>query len=150
MFRKLADALGHPEWGDDPNYKTMEDRLARRGEVNAMVQAEVLRNSRAYWMDHLTAHEVPCTPIQDLADLADDPQISAIGLMTTPLDGEVPFVGLPLSVNGVRPTMRTSGTDLESARETARWAASVPEGNNLFEVLFEDLSAIKGVERLRS
>ena len=137
LFGRLAEALEHPEWVDDPNYKTMADRLARRGEVDSMVQAEVIKNSRDYWMDRLTEHEVPCTPIQDLADLVDDPQISAIGLMTTPLDGEVPFVGLPLSVNGARPEMRTSATTLDSAQKTARRAASVPEEDNLFQALFE-------------
>ena len=137
LFGRLAEALEHPEWVDDSNYKTMADRLARREEVDSMVQAEVIKNSRNYWMDHLTAHEVPCTPIQDLADLVDDPQISAIGLMTTPLDGEVPFVGLPLSVNGARPEMRTSATTLDSAQKTARRAASVPEEDNLFQALFE-------------
>ena len=140
LFERLAEALGHPEWADDFSYKTMEDRLARREEVDSMVQAEVIKNSRDYWIDRLTAHEVPCTPIQGLADLVDDPQVSAIGLMTTPPDGEVPLVGLPLSVNGVRPPMRTSATTLEVARETARRAASVPEENNLFEVLFEGMS----------
>ena len=141
LFRRLAEALGHSEWANDSNYRTMEDRLARREEVDAMVQAEVIQNSRDYWMDRLTVHQVPCTPIQDLADLVDDPQISAIGLMTTPLDGEVPLVGLPLSVNGVRPEIRTSATTLDSAQKTARWAASVPEENNLFQVLFERRSA---------
>ena len=140
LFGRLAEALEHPEWVDDPNYKTMADRLARRGEVDSMVQAEVIKNSRDYWIDRLAAHEVPSTPIQGLADLVDDPQVSAIGLMTTPPDGEVPLVGLPLSVNGVRPPMRTSATTLEVARETARRAASVPEENNLFEVLFEGMS----------
>ena len=136
LFGRLAEALGQPEWAADPEYKTMEERLARREKVDAMVQAEVIKNSRGYWMDYLTAHGVPCTPIQDLADLVDDPQISALGLMTAPLDCKVPLVGLPLSVNGVRPPISTSATTLASGRETARSAASVPEGNNLFEALF--------------
>ena len=103
LFGRLAEALGHPEWADDPNYKVMEDRLARREEVDAMVQAEVRKQTRQHWMEHLTNHRVPCTPIQDVAALADDPQVAAIGLMSTPPDGEVPLVGLPLSVDGERP-----------------------------------------------
>ena len=57
LFGRLAEALGQPEWAADPKYKTMEERLARREKVDAMVQAEVIKNSRGYWTvsyTHLT------------------------------------------------------------------------------------------------
>ena len=137
LFGRLADALGHPEWADDPNYKTMADRLARRDEVDNMVQDEVIKKSRDYWMDHLTAYSVPCTPIQDVAALAEDPQVAAIGLMTTPPDGEAPLVSLPISVDGERPPMRRLPPTMDAARAMAAQARAVPADAAMFDVLFE-------------
>jgi len=139
LFGRLARALGHPEWADDPNYATMEARVGRRDEVDAMVQAEVSKHGRDHWMDHLTAFEIPCTPIQDVDDISKDAQVAAMGIMSTPPDGDdLPLVGLPLSVDGERPPLRFSSPTLDEARQSAKRAAAIPSGQLLFEVLFED------------
>ena len=90
-----------------------------------MVQAEVIKNARDYSIDSPTAYEVPFTPIQGRAEIVDDPSVSALGLITTPLVWKVPLVGLPTSVNRLRPAIRESATTLESGRVIARLAASV-------------------------
>ncbi len=138
LFARLADALGHPEWAEDPRYRVMTDRLAHRDEVDAMVQAEVCKHDRAHWMAQLSAHSVPCTPIQDVADLHKDEQVAALGILNTPPDGDAPMTSLPLSINGQRPPLRFSPPTLDEAQATASKAAETPVDVSLFEALFED------------
>ena len=140
LFASLARALGHPEWVDDERYSKMSARLARRAEVDAMVQAEISKHPQAHWIDLLNEAGVPCTPIQDAAQLWEDEQVRALDQLRAPKDGDTPLVHLPLSVDGARPDMRTSPPSLTDAREAARRAAQVPVDTNLFEYLFAETS----------
>jgi len=108
LFERLAGALGHPDWAEDANYKTMPERLTHRDEVDAMVQAKIAKHSRAYWLETLAEAGVPCTPIQDLADICEDEQVAALNILTAPADGEVPLTALPLSIDGIRPALHSS------------------------------------------
>jgi len=53
----------------------------------------------------LTAHGVPCAPVQDVGQLPSDPQLVATGqLQTVPHPkGEVTVVGSPYRLDGRRP-----------------------------------------------
>ncbi len=37
LFRRLAAALGHPEWSEDPEFKTNPDRVQNRLRLNALI-----------------------------------------------------------------------------------------------------------------
>ncbi|MEK9723703.1 MAG: CoA transferase, partial [Rhodospirillaceae bacterium] len=115
LFRRLATALGHPEWADDPRFRTNADRLGNREAIDALVQGAVEIRPREYWLDHLAAAEVPCTPIQNVADLTVDEQVAATGILMTPPDADKPMTGLPLSVDGTRPVIHFSPPGLEAA-----------------------------------
>jgi len=141
LFRRLAGALGHPEWADDARYATMPERLARRGEVDGMVAAEVAKQPRAFWIDHFAEAGVPCTPIQDVAQLWVDEQVRALGMLAPPADGAVPLTHLPVSVDGERPAMHRSPPTLEAATENARRAMAAAADKSLFSELFAEKPA---------
>lgn len=136
LFRRLATALGHPEWADDPRFATNTDRLAHRDAVDALVQAEIAKQTRDHWLTHLAAAEVPCTPIQNVADIATDEQVAATGILMTPPDAETPLTGLPLSVDGTRPALNFSPPSLEAARAQTLGLAEAGPDESLFDALF--------------
>ena len=48
-FRRVCDALGHPAWADDPEYRDDEHRVRNRVALAARIEAIMTRRSRAHW-----------------------------------------------------------------------------------------------------
>jgi crotonobetainyl-CoA:carnitine CoA-transferase CaiB-like acyl-CoA transferase len=112
LFAKLARACGHPEWPADPRYKTNADRVANKAGLVAAV-AEVVRGKPSeHWIEHLTEVGVPCAPIQDIAQVEAHPQTKAVGMILPVPDLGHSIMGIPVSLDGVRPQIRTRAPDL--------------------------------------
>ena len=106
LFQKLARALGKPEWGADERFKTNPLRLANKAALIPQIESIIRQASSAHWVEHLEAAGVPCAPVQDLADVAAEPQTAALGMIEKVPGVELGLVGLPLSFDGERPPMR--------------------------------------------
>jgi len=75
MFRRLAAALGHPEWSNDARYASNDARCAHVAEINRMVGEILSSDSAAAWLDKLEQADVLCSPINDYPALRDHPQM---------------------------------------------------------------------------
>jgi crotonobetainyl-CoA:carnitine CoA-transferase CaiB-like acyl-CoA transferase len=106
LFAKLAAALGHAEWSDDPRFRTNRDRFAYKDVLLPMVAAIVKARPRAHWIERLEVVGVPCAPINDLRQVEALPQTAALGIMQSAPEVPIDFVGLPLSFDGQRPPIR--------------------------------------------
>jgi crotonobetainyl-CoA:carnitine CoA-transferase CaiB-like acyl-CoA transferase len=72
----MARATEHPEWLEDPRFKTPADRVANwDARLELMDQALKTRTS-AEWIERLDAEQVPCAPILSRRDLLTDPQVA--------------------------------------------------------------------------
>ena len=60
---------------DVPEFATNDLRMANREKINAVVQEEIGKHPRDYWIEHLNRAGVPCGPIHDLSDVFHDPQV---------------------------------------------------------------------------
>lgn len=61
-----------------------------------------MRQTTAYWVSALEQAGVPCGPINDVAQVFDDPQVKARGMrveMAHPLAGNVALVASPLRLS---------------------------------------------------
>lgn len=106
LFRRLAGALGHPEWLDDPRFATNPERVRNREIVNAAVEAVVGTRPRSEWISRLEAVGVPCAALQTLDQVMDHAQTKALEMLQQSPDGSVSLMGLPLSFDGTRPPLR--------------------------------------------
>ncbi len=106
LFAKLADVLGHPEWATDPRFANNAGRAAHKAELLGQIQQILLTRSKGEWIDRLEAAGVPCAPINSLPDVLAHAQTDALGLIQPVPGEELLLVGLPLSFDGVRPTIR--------------------------------------------
>ena len=106
LFRRLAGALGHPEWLDDPRFATNPERVRNRELVNAAVEAVVETRPRSEWISILEGVGVPCAALQTLDQVMDHLQTKALGMLQRSPDGSVSLVGLPISFDGTRPPLR--------------------------------------------
>jgi crotonobetainyl-CoA:carnitine CoA-transferase CaiB-like acyl-CoA transferase len=103
LFRKLAVALGRPEWVDDPRFRGSADRVGHRTELEPLVEAALAGGSTDFWIDALQAAGVPCAPIQTMGQVMSHPQTAALDILRQSADGRLGFFGLPLSFEGDRP-----------------------------------------------
>ena len=112
LFRSLADALGHPEWPEDKRYSDNPSRVAHQHILYPMIDAIMADQTTAYWITRLEAAGVPCSPVNDLAQMLAHPQTEALGLIQAVPGTGMRFISLPLSLDGERPRPRSAPPSL--------------------------------------
>jgi crotonobetainyl-CoA:carnitine CoA-transferase CaiB-like acyl-CoA transferase len=119
-FVRLAAALGHSEWASDHRFATNGARVAHRAELRAVMTEALRGGNRTHWMETLNAATVSCGPLNEISDLAHDPQVRARGALVDleqPDLGVVRSVASPLRLSETPPTYRdappTLGADTE-------------------------------------
>ena len=105
QYRRLCGLLGLPDLAEHADYLTNADRIAHRETLIAALTEATRKMSKADLLAACEAEGVPAGPINDLAEVFDDPQMQHRGLRLD-LDG----------VPSVRPPFRFSGTDVTPNR----------------------------------
>ncbi|MEU0597167.1 CoA transferase [Streptomyces sp. NPDC006393] len=111
LFRRLCEALGHPEWADDPRFATNRDRVTHRAALNAELDGALAHDTVAHWCALLGSEGVPVTPIRALDEVYDCPQTAALGMVQKvdhPDVGPLEQVAFPVTFRGERPSVRTA------------------------------------------
>ena len=89
FWKRLASAVGHEEWADDPRYATNADRLRHRDQLISELEAIFGRHDRAFWMDRLKAADVPASPVYELHEAVRTDQARHNGSVRAVSDGHV-------------------------------------------------------------
>lgn len=105
LFARLAEALGHAEWAEDPRFATNRDRCTHADLLKEMIEAETRAAPRARWIALLEEAGVPTGPIHDVAEVMADPQIRARNMVVTVEDegghAPLPVAGNPIKISGL-------------------------------------------------
>jgi len=96
FFGKLCTAMDRPDLRDDERFATNEARVANREALDAVVAGFLAALPRAGALDLLWKHDVIVGPVNDYADLVEDPQVRHNGMVV-----EVDHHTGPLRVTGV-------------------------------------------------
>jgi crotonobetainyl-CoA:carnitine CoA-transferase CaiB-like acyl-CoA transferase len=80
FWEGLCNAVEHPELIDDARFKTRPDRRQNYDELSKVFGEFFKAKPRAYWLERLEAHDVPHTPVYNLKEVFDDPQVQHMGL----------------------------------------------------------------------
>ena len=99
LFARMAAAIGLPELVADARFATNPDRLARREELAALIQAHIGERSSGELLAALASAGVPAAPVNDVGQVAEHAQTAALGLIQNTPE---PTVALPLSFDGTR------------------------------------------------
>jgi crotonobetainyl-CoA:carnitine CoA-transferase CaiB-like acyl-CoA transferase len=105
IFARLAEAVGLPELAADPRFATNPDRVANRAALVEALSARLREDTRAAWLEKLAASHVPAAPVQDIGEVASDPQTEAIEILQRL--GGLTTLGPAFSVDGDRPAYRS-------------------------------------------
>ena len=107
LFRKFCDVAGCAALAQDPRFATNGKRVENRVEISQLIQEIFGRKTTAEWLELLESAGVPNGPINNLAQVFEEPQVKARGVKIE-LDhaaaGKLPLVASP---------MRFSATPLE-------------------------------------
>ena len=99
QFERFCAVAGLPALGSDPRYATNRDRVANRQSLLPEIEQCLRHRTSADWLAALRAAQVPCGPINDLAQVFAEPQVRHRGLrleLPHPLAGEAPGVRNPV------------------------------------------------------
>jgi crotonobetainyl-CoA:carnitine CoA-transferase CaiB-like acyl-CoA transferase len=80
FWEGLCKAVGHPELIENVRFKTRPDRRKNYEELNKTFAEFFKDKPRSYWLQQLEANDVPHTPVYNLAEVFQDPQIKHMGL----------------------------------------------------------------------
>ena len=115
LFAKLAPALGKPEWAEDERFKSNPGRVQHRDELISTITAIVATEPRETWVARLREAGVPSAPVQTMPEVLETQQTLDLGILQPVAGTPLTLVGLPISVDGERPAMRTTPPALGSA-----------------------------------
>ena len=82
QWEGLTRALGHPEWLDDPRFRTPALRQQNLDERLRLTQETLLTRPAAEWLERLTAEDVPCAPVLTRSQVIQHPQVIANETLT--------------------------------------------------------------------
>ncbi|MCE8052792.1 CoA transferase [Halomonas daqingensis] len=98
QFQRFCQAVGRPELAEDPRFATNPERVRHRLEL-VPIMVEITRSrTAAEWISLLGEIAVPCGPIQNIAQVFDDPQVKAreMKIELESRHGPVPGVANPI------------------------------------------------------
>ena len=109
LWRRLTGALGLSALTDDPRYATNLERVKRRVELDGIVQEAVGKYQREDLLKLLDKAGVPATPVNNIGQLLEDPQVDALNMrweIEAPRVGKVPVMGFPVKFSRMQPSVR--------------------------------------------
>jgi crotonobetainyl-CoA:carnitine CoA-transferase CaiB-like acyl-CoA transferase len=142
-FQRLCAALEIPELRTDPRFVSNSTRVANRDELfDLLAQATRLHTTNDLWAI-LRDHAVPGSPIHDMADVVNDEQVEASGMLPRVEHPAIPNyrdISLPVRWDGDRP--ETTRIPPAAGEHTREILSELGYGDEEITVLLEGGSVI--------
>jgi CoA:oxalate CoA-transferase len=102
VWRRFCQIIAKPELADDPKFATTAARRTNQAETAAIIQGWTGARSKAEVVNTLAEGGVPAAPVNNVAEMVEDPQIQAREMFVQlehPLYGPVKITGTPLKLS---------------------------------------------------
>jgi crotonobetainyl-CoA:carnitine CoA-transferase CaiB-like acyl-CoA transferase len=99
QFASFCAVLGRPEWPADARFSSNAQRVHHRELLVGLIEERLRERPARDWLAALEPAGVPCGPINDLAQVFDDPQVRHRRMQVRaphPAAGEVAMVANPM------------------------------------------------------
>jgi crotonobetainyl-CoA:carnitine CoA-transferase CaiB-like acyl-CoA transferase len=120
FWEGLLTATGLTALLEDARFKTRPARSANYDALHDILAATFRTKDRAEWLETLRSHDVPCGPLNNFAEVFDDPQVAFLGLRRTlphPKRGSVTVVGSAVRLSETPVTISTAAPELGAHTE---------------------------------
>ncbi len=94
LFVDTCKAMGHPEWAEDPRFKTVADRVANKPALTKLMEDVLRTDTKENWTQKF--RHLPAGPIRTMKEALDEPEVKRRGMLKTYKHtrvGEVPLIG---------------------------------------------------------
>lgn len=102
VLRRFMRTVGLEHLLDDPRFDDNPKRFVRRNELNTLIDAQMVQDTQAAWIERLNAAGVPSGRVQNLAEALSDPQVLAQEMVIDvphPGHGTVRMLGFPVKLS---------------------------------------------------
>jgi crotonobetainyl-CoA:carnitine CoA-transferase CaiB-like acyl-CoA transferase len=109
QFAKFCDFAGRAELAKDPKFATNPARIANRAEIVKLVNEILKAKPQAHWVEGLAKAGVPCSPVNDIGQVFEDPQVVARGMkidMPHAAGVNVKLIASPIKMSKTPPQYR--------------------------------------------
>ncbi|MFW8564872.1 CaiB/BaiF CoA transferase family protein [Orrella sp. 11846] len=104
QFRAFCDVIGHPELKTDVRFMTNGQRVINQDILNPILDRELAKKPRSYWLEQLLLANIPAGPINTISEVFEEPQVQHREMLAHyehPAYGLVPQVLSPFRFNGL-------------------------------------------------
>ena len=102
LWKKLCDVMGKPEWVNDPRFDSNPHRTENVEELTVLMNEVLKTRTTKEWIAELEAAGVPCAPINNVAQVMEDPSIIARNMIVEvehPVAGKLKVPGIPIKLS---------------------------------------------------
>jgi formyl-CoA transferase len=110
-WERTCQAIGKPEWVDDPAYATAAARKSHMFDVFDEIEKWLADKDKYEAVDILRTFEVPCAPVLSMREIAHDPALRASGSVVEVEHrerGTYLTVGSPIKFSDFRPEITSA------------------------------------------
>lgn len=103
LYGEVCEAVGLPELVDDDRFKTQLLRVTNQADLVALLQPKFRMRTVRDWLQEMDARNVPCAPINNFAEILNDPQVAHLNIVrdiVLPNDKATTTVVYPISISG--------------------------------------------------
>lgn len=108
LWKRFCEGvIDRPDMVDDPRYRTLSDRIARRDEITAYLRDLFATRTRAEWLARFNAAGVPGGAVRTVDQALESPEAAARDMVRTvphPTAGSIRMVGSPLKLSATPAT----------------------------------------------
>lgn len=103
FWRSLLQVLGRTDLLGDPRFADRRQRIDHRDDIQALLNATFASGTRDEWLERLRRADVPSAPLNNLADVLDDPQVRHLEMVQEvehPVAGRKKLLGSGVNLHG--------------------------------------------------
>jgi succinate---hydroxymethylglutarate CoA-transferase len=136
LWREVAETIGRLDLVEDPRFRTQPDRARNQEELADILAEPFAKRTAADWIAEMDRRGVPCSPINGYAEILNDPQLEAMGLVV-PLDlpngVTTRTTAFPAQISGYEFSIRHAPPELGADTEDvfAEWLDDVRSNSNV-------------------
>jgi len=121
LFARLCESVGRPELAEREDFATNELRTRNHEVLRNELEASLSQETTMTWLERLETAEIPCGPINDVAEVLADEHVRARNMVVSvpgPGDRLIEIAGNPIKLDGMEdPTTRPAAPKLDADRQ---------------------------------
>jgi crotonobetainyl-CoA:carnitine CoA-transferase CaiB-like acyl-CoA transferase len=102
FWTKACEVLGHPEWRDDPRFRTQEDRQANEAVLNVAVGDAMQQADADEWQRRFVAAGIPGAKVQSIPEAFTHPHVALRDMLMVfdhPIGSRLKVAGDPVKLS---------------------------------------------------